>query len=99
MPIESNSDRQAYMDVFGVEVTLNPDTTKTKIQAIFDNAHIEIEGNLSVLSTSTPMLTVRTIDVSGVLQGHELLVENTRYRVRDIQPDGTGITQIELHKV
>lgn len=69
--------------------------------AIFDHAYqaVELEGNVRVAS-EIPMLTCRTLDLpSGAAQGDVVVVDAVQYAVTGLQPDGTGVTVIALHKL
>lgn len=90
MAIESASDRQAFMDVFGTTAVVSGQT----ITAIFDDPHL----NALEVRTSTPMLTCVTSDVLGVAHGDTVVVSSESFSgsVIDVQSDGTGITVLML---
>lgn len=90
MAIESTSDRSAYMSAFGTTCVVGAST----ITAIFDDPHLEALES----TTSTPMLTAITTDVSGATFGTAVTVAEVSFAgsVIDIQDDGTGITVLML---
>ena len=102
MSVESDADRLAMLDtgVFGTNVTV-PGSPVTVVRGIFDDAHFEVDNGITIVSTSEPQLHVRTSDVTGspsVLQGATVIISGDSYTVTDIQPDGTGMTLLRLHK-
>lgn len=100
MAIESNFDRLAFLNVeeFAVQVILHPNSTPQTINAIWDNGHFEIANGVSVISTTQPSLMVRSMDVANAEQGDEVSVDGTIYEIADIQPDGTGMSMLMVHK-
>lgn len=65
------------------------------INCLYDNAYLDVQG----AAATTPVLTVPTALVGAVVQGSTALVDGaTLYRVVSIEPDGTGITSIQLRK-
>ena len=102
MAIETEDDLLELLDVdeFGIDVILDPDSSATTIPAIFDAGFIAIDGDLLDVSSTETVLMCRTSDVTSVDADVTLIdVQGIRYRVGDIQPDGTGITVIRIHKV
>ena len=94
MPVESDSDRAAFLDSdeFGASATWNSTTfdvmflSKYELAAIFD---VEIEANeVSAIC--------RDSDISGIQREQTFTVNSTAYKVKDIQPDGTGMTTLIL---
>lgn len=65
------------------------------VKAIFDNQYARVGV---MLSTSDPALWCQTADVSTVTRGTVAIVRGVTYAVRDIQPDGTGITVLQLER-
>lgn len=98
MAIETDEDRLELLTALGDDVTLNPNGSAVIIRGIYDAGHVLTDtGQVVDVSDSEPMLTVRTKDVTTVVQGSEIDVNSTTYKVVDIQPDGTGITILRLH--
>lgn len=104
MSVESDADRLEFLDVdeFGISLSLVLGSPVTEISGIFDDAHFEIDNGISVISSSEPMAHVRTSDVTGspsVLQGTTVIIAGDSYSVTDIEPDGTGMTLLKMHKL
>jgi hypothetical protein len=81
----------AVLEALGEVVTIDG----SSIHAVFDNDYLEaLEGPGA--SVSEPTITARTVDLEGVERGSVVLVGNSTYRVREREPDGTGITLLRL---
>jgi len=84
-------------DEFGISVIVSVGTVfESTINGIFDNEYFEVDTGQANISSSVPMLMCRTLDVDDVIYGHKVTIDNNDYKVRDIQPDGTGITNLIL---
>lgn len=70
-------------------------------QAIFDNGHKDYMESQTgeIYSSYEPILVCRTTDVATISQEDQLTINSTIYAVRDIQPDGWGITKLVLKKI
>lgn len=90
MTVELDRHRRAMLRRWGEDIAFGAET----FRAIFDDEHRE---DLDVSSTR-PQLTVETKDVDdlGIARGDTVTRGTTSYTVRDIQPDGTGITLLDL---
>lgn len=93
MTVETMSDRLTMLSDFGVDVKFGGRTFK----GIFDSPHnpIEIGGEVA-FSIQESSVIVRTSDTNGIAQGSLLVVDGRRYLVTDVQPDGTGMTNLAL---
>jgi hypothetical protein len=59
----------------------------------------EMPGGMSgMFSGPVPVLTVATGEVATVAYGEQLTVDGVVYTVRDIRPDGEGLTLIRLKR-
>ena len=73
------------------------DLTVYRVSGIFDNGFERAEvGTLGVESTG-PTFTAATADLPGIAQGDTLRIEYDVYTIRDVEPDGEGITELVLH--
>lgn len=77
---------------FAIEVTYN----LTTFNGIYDNAFIDDQQGGIQAETLDPQIMVKTSDVSGLTHGETMTVNSVAYKVREIQPDGTGLTRILL---
>lgn len=80
----------AYFADFGTTATVNG----VSVQAIFDAAYADPLG----MAGNTPQLTVATADLPAVAVGQAVTVNSTSYTVVGIEPDGTGITTLQLRR-
>jgi len=81
-------------DEFADEATIGLDT----VNGIFDHEYIEaldVSGEAPVFVCATSDLD----DLGGVTQGDTLTVNGTGYRIRSVEPDGTGVTRLTLEEV
>ena len=90
MPVESDNDRLALLDDFGV----NAEIKGKVIVGIFDNQYEDANG----MAVQVPVFTVRMIDIDDVSRGDKIHIEKTNYTVAEIQDDGQGIAHVILQK-
>jgi hypothetical protein len=61
---------------------------------IFDNAY---QGSMGGFVESTgPQCVAKTADVAALVQGSTITVNAIAYKVAIVQPDGTGLTTLQL---
>jgi len=95
MTVETDSDRAEMLEDFGITATIN--ATHDSVVGIFDKNFQSFDNDLT-LSGTTPMILCRSIDVSDLINGDTLRINNITYTVRDTEPDGTGMTQVILKR-
>jgi hypothetical protein len=96
MPVESDNDRLAILNDFGIEAEINGRT----IIGILDNQYEDANG----MAVHVPVFTVRMIDMSNVSRGDSIHIDDPyssvrNYTVAEIQDDGQGIGHVILQKV
>ena len=64
------------------------------INGILDNEYIEINE----VSTLSPVLVVKTADVSTAVEGDAITVDDVSYKIITKESDGTGMTRCILQK-
>lgn len=80
-------------DDHGVEAIFNC----TTIEGILDNAYEDVAAGGPVpFAMSHPHFSCRTTDVPGVARGDTLTIGTVIYTIRNIEPDGTGLTVLML---
>lgn len=96
MGVESDADRLGMLGVeeFGVAATIGSAT----VYGIFDDAYTGISEVTGEVATTAPQFTCRTIDVTSVVQGTTITINAIAYKAINIEPDGTGISVIQLSK-
>lgn len=98
MAVESENDRLELLEDFGIDVKVDPDSSNSTFKAIYDAGHIEIDNGISLVSTVEPQLLARDSDITTLTQGSVVELNSTRYVIADVQPDGTGMTVLRIHK-
>lgn len=104
MALESDADLEGFFDAndFGTRATLTPSAgDPVEITGIFTAAHevAGASGDWPGVSTAAPVLTIPASALpAGAMQGDALSIGAVAYRVRDIQPDGTGLARLVLEK-
>jgi hypothetical protein len=92
--LETDADRQSYMEAFGVPVTWASGT----FTAIFDDAFVGANPGDAFVESSSPRILCRTSDVEGILSRTAIEVATIPFRVLSNQPDGTGLTVLVLER-
>ena len=90
MPVESDNDRLAILEDFGVDAEIGGKT----IIGILDNQYEDANG----MSVQVPVFTVRMIDIDNVSRGDKIHIEKTNYTIAEVQDDGQGIGHVILQK-
>jgi hypothetical protein len=87
-------DLSAFFDTttgFAISATLGGGGT---VPVIFDNGYANTLGGL--VESTGPQCHAKTADVSTIIQGNTLVIGGTTYTITGVQPDGTGITTLQL---
>jgi hypothetical protein len=69
--------------------------------AYFDNGYFDANSGGTVsISSSSPAMTAKSADVTrlSLQRGTVLTLDAENYSIHDLQPDGSGVTQILLHE-
>ncbi len=90
MAVETDNDRADVLSDFGVTVIIGA----LSITAIFDDGYEDALGSWVTI----PILTARTIDVSGYSRGTSLTISGVAYTIEEQQPDGQGMSQVILQR-
>lgn len=102
MPIETDQDRAVFLDPreFGTAPILFPGTPGARtIHVLFDHPWVDADAGVGAeLSTAAPRFVARDIDLVGVEEGDRIQVGAAVWRVADVQPDGKGMSTVELTK-
>lgn len=103
MPVESDAERASLLFEHGQQVTFTPGdaypnrSNKTVvINAIFDNAYYAVFGDEAGANSRQPTLICRTSDTEDVARNSMVEVGSDVYKVVSPEPDGTGITVLQL---
>ncbi len=89
----------AVIDAFGETVAIRrdgqPDLT---VQAVFDSRHYQVDttDNGAPVSSLITILSVADADTGPIRRGDRILARSASYRVKDVRPDGQGMTALDL---
>jgi len=70
-----------------------------KISVIFDPAVLDIDPDAGGIDNTVPVATAKTEDVKNVRNKDTLEINDVKYEVKRIRPDGTGLTELIMSKV
>ena len=105
MPVESAADRATLLADFGEAAIFSPgavwpnrSSASCTITGIFDFEYLPIDGGDTRLSSSNPVFFARTADLADVVRDSviERVSDGGVYKVAAIEPDGTGMTLLQL---
>lgn len=94
----SDDDLIALIEPFAEQyavVATNLSGQTYRFMAIFDRPRHEFQ---EMLSGSNPSLLCVSTDVAHINQADGVEINSERWQVRDMQPDGKGLTRIEIKK-
>lgn len=85
---------------------INPDTpgyvvatvNALSVPGIFVNEFSGANLGLAGFEAQLPQLHVKEVDVPNIAQGNSVLINVVTYKVASMEPDGTGITVLQLKK-
>lgn len=84
-------DLAVYFTDLGVPATMDGQA----VRGIFDNGYMQALGGMA---SAEPSFTLPSADAAAATQASVLVVAGVTYRVRNPQPDGTGITVLPLER-
>lgn len=86
------------VEVFAVDVTYTPSGGSARIiRAAFENGYRQFDLGGVPVESNTPELSVATENLpTGAARGDAVSVDGVSYTVRDIRPDGHGLTVLTL---
>lgn len=91
--LESDADRLESLKALGEHISVDGKI----LWGIFEQVFGEALSDPGV-SSSDPELTCRSIDVIEVTKDSVIERQSVQYRVREIEPDGTGMTLLRLRR-
>lgn len=102
MAVETADDRSLLLADFGVTASFVRDKrygTEANVTGIFDNEYFAVDAGGSVpVAMQQPTFLCRTADIASVAQNDILTISGLTYRIRNIQPDGQGMTMLMLEE-
>lgn len=98
--LESDSRRLKQLTRLGEDVVYTPSAgAPVTIKAIFeaDREVIEVINGIQTIGYK-PFAECRTSDLTGTIRGGTIVVNSTTYTIREVTPDGTGMTDLILEQ-
>lgn len=102
MAAETDADRAGFLDIdeFGETVTWDRDGAESTFSALFQRRSVEGLGDFGAgVTHRVSTITCRDADLpEGAVTGDGLTARGIAYVVRTIEPDGTGMSLLQLEK-
>ena len=100
MAIESDTERAIFFDTddFAKSATFADVSagTSSTVTGIFDKESVEQSVGEAGLIEEVPVFTCKSSDVSAATFNDTLVINSTTYYIKELLPDGTGVTRITL---
>lgn len=97
--VETAADRLIMLSDFGVDCTYTPSGgSASTIKAIFLNDYYAVETATVAVEMSQPIAVIRTADAPNIAHDDTMVMESVTYKVKNVRPDGTGISEIQLEE-
>ena len=100
MAIETDTERAVFFDTddFGKSATFTDVSagTSSTIKGILDKESIEQTVGEAGLIEEVPIFICLSSDVSAATFNDTLVINSTTYYIKELLPDGTGVTRITL---
>lgn len=102
MTAETDTDRAVFFDIddFGESVTWSRDGAESSFSALFQRRSVEGLADFGGgVTHRVSTITCRDTDLpDGAVPGDGLTARGIAYIVRTIEPDGTGLSLLQLEK-
>ena len=101
MAVETATERAIFVSIddFGTSATFTHSGTSTTVSGIFDNDFVEVDAGGGIpFAMQQPRFLARTSDVSAAVEDDTLVISGTTYKIKVVQPEGTGMTNLILEK-
>jgi len=97
--VETQQDRLIMLSDFGVDCSYTPDGgATTVIKTILLNDYYAVETGSVAVEVNQPIAVIRTADAPSISHQDTMVIESITYKVVNIRPDGTGISEIQLEQ-
>jgi len=97
--VETADDRLVMLTDFGVECSYTPEGGATSvIRCILLNDYYSVESGSVAVEVNQPIAVIRTADAPSIAHGDSMVISAVTYKVVNIRPDGTGISEIVLEE-
>lgn len=100
-PLESSSDLVGFFDTDEHAVAATWSVGGATVNGIFERPYLaeDLGGEIAGIESSQPVFRCLSSDVAGVGQGQTLTIAATVWRIVEVRPDGTGVTDLVLAEV
>ena len=104
MAVETADDLAAMLavdDGFGIAAShINEYGVESALTGIFDNPYFSANSGIGevTFADSNPTFTGRTVDFTDIRYGDRLEIGSVVWVIREIIPDGTGLTELTLER-
>jgi len=88
----NSTDGMAVDATYTAKQYAHDSSQSTTVPGIFDNEYIEIND----VSSSRPIFMFESSKITSPVRGDKLTINSIVYTVKEIQPDGTGVTTFVL---
>lgn len=68
----------------------------TVVDGIFDEPYSAIDLGIAGQDSAAPLVSFPTADVPGAIEGDDITINGTTYKVGVVKVDGTGVTECTL---
>ena len=100
MAVETDTERAIFFDSddFASSATFTDVSagTSSTIKGIFDKESIEQAVGEAGIIEEVPMFTCKTSDIPNATFNDTLVIDSVTYYIKELLPDGTGVTRITL---
>ena len=100
MAVETDTERAVFLDTdeFAKSATFADVSagTSSTVKGIFDKESVEQSVGEAGLIEEVPVFTCKASDVSSATFNDTLVINSTTYYIKELLPDGTGVTRITL---
>jgi len=100
MAVESDTERAIFFDSddFASSATFTDVSagTSSTVKGIFDKESVEQAIGEAGIIEEVPVFTCKTSDVSDATFNDTLVIDSVTYYIKELLPDGTGVTRITL---
>ena len=97
--VETADDRLIMLSDFGVDATYTPGGgSPVTIKTILLNDYYAVETGSVSVEMNQPIAVIRTADAPSIAHDDTMVINAIVYKVKNIRPDGTGISEIQMEE-
>jgi len=97
--VETAADRLIMLNDFGVDCVYTPSGgSAVTIKTILLNDYYSVETGSVAVEVNQPIAVIRTADAASIAHQDTMVIGGITYKVVNVRPDGTGISEIQLEQ-